>query len=241
MIFYFLIFAAGLASGSFYACCIARFCAKSPIFTKRSKCPNCCGTLKWYQLIPIISFLMQKGHCSFCRGKISFFYPLTEFLFGTASLLTYLKFGLTPEFAFYCFAVHIILIAGIIDCRLLIIPDLLTVYSFLLFLPLGYWLTFVSPENILSSFICFAVLYLCHAYFLHIRKLDALGLGDVKFVLFLGLFLLPREIPLFFMIASGSALCYSIFLHFKYKTDLHTTKIPFGPFLGFAALFILFL
>lgn len=241
MIFYFLIFAAGLASGSFYACCIARFCAKSPIFTKRSKCPACCGTLKWYQLIPIISFLMQKGHCSFCRGKISFFYPFTEFLFGTASLLTYLKFGLTPEFAFYCFAVHIILIAGIIDCRLLIIPDLLTVYSFLLFLPLGYWLTFVSPENILSSFICFAVLYLCHAYFLHIRKLDALGLGDVKFVLFLGLFLLPREIPLFFMIASGSALCYSIFLHFKYKTDLHTTKIPFGPFLGFAALFILFL
>lgn len=241
MIFYFLIFAAGLASGSFYACGIARFCAKSPIFTKRSKCPNCCGTLKWYQLIPIISFLMQKGHCSFCRGKISFFYPLTEFLFGTASLLTYLKFGLTPEFAFYCFAVHIILIAGIIDCRLLIIPDLLTVYSFLLFLPLGYWLTIVSPENILSSFICFAVLYLCHAYFLHIRKLEALGLGDVKFVLFLGLFLLPREIPLFFMIASGSALCYSIFFHFKYKTDLHTTKIPFGPFLGFAALFILFL
>ncbi len=241
MIFYFLIFAAGLAIGSFYACGIARFCVKSPIFTKRSKCPNCGGTLKWYQLIPIISFLMQKGHCSFCRGKISFFYPFTEFLFGTASLLTYLKFGLTPEFAFYCFAVHIILIAGIIDCRLLIIPDLLTVYSFLLFLPLGYWLTFVSPENILSSFICFAVLYLCHAYFLHIRKLEALGLGDVKFVLFLGLFLLPREIPLFFMIASGSALCYSIFFHFKYKTDLYTTKIPFGPFLGFAALFILFL
>lgn len=241
MIFHFLIFAAGLASGSFYACGIARFCAKSPIFTKRSKCPNCCGTLKWYQLVPIISFLMQKGHCSFCRGKISFFYPLTEFLFGAASLLTYLKFGLTPEFAFYCFAVHIILIAGIIDCRLLIIPDLFTVYSFLLFLPLGYWLTIVSPENILSSFICFAVLYLCHAYFLHIRKLEALGLGDVKFVLFLGLFLLPREIPLFFMIASGSALCYSIFFHFKNKTDLYTTKIPFGPFLGFAALFILFL
>ncbi len=241
MIFHFLIFAAGLASGSFYACCIARFCSKSPIFTKRSKCPACGGTLKWYQLIPIISFFIQKGHCSFCRGKISVLYPLTEFLFGAASLLTYVKFGLTPEFAFYCFAVHIILIAGIIDCRLLIIPDLLTVYSFLLFLPLGYWLTFVSPENILSSFICFAVLYLCHAYFLHIRKLEALGFGDVKFVLFLGLFLLPREIPLFFMIASGSALCYSIFLHFKYKTDLHTTKIPFGPFLGFAALFILFL
>lgn len=231
----------GIILGSFYACSIVRYCSNSPLFTKRSKCPHCGEILKWYQLIPVVSFIIQRGSCSFCHEKISFFYPAVELLFGVLSLIAFIKFGFSLEFLFYLLAVHVILLASIIDYCLLIIPSLLSCYSFLIFLPAGYYLNIVSLSNIFSSFICFAALYCCHVYFFYVRKLEALGFGDIKFVLFLGLFLLPCEIPYFFMISSISALCYCIFLHLKYKTNLYTTKIPFGPFLGLAALIIIFL
>lgn len=229
----------GFVLGSFYACSIVRYCSNSPILTRRSKCVHCGHTLYWYNLIPVVSFLFQRGQCSFCHKTISFFYPLIECLFGIASLLTYLKFGLCAEFFFYLLAVHFILIASIIDFKLFIIPCLFTVYAFILFAAAGYALKYLSPANMLSSLLCFAVFFLCYEYFLHIRKLEALGFGDVKFVLFLGLFFLPQDIPYFFLISSVLAICYTFFRSYKDKTNIYKTKIPFGPFLGTAALILL--
>lgn len=230
----------GLFLGSFYACSIVRYCSRSPLLTRRSKCMHCHHVLYWYHLIPIVSFLLQKGQCAFCRKKISSFYPLIEGLFGVTSLVTYLKFGLSAEFIFYFFAVHFILIASIIDYNLFIIPDLFTLYAFLFFLITGYSLNIILPANILTSFLCSAVLFLCYYYFLRVRHIEALGLGDVKFVLFLGLFFLPQDIPYFFMISSLSAIGYSLYQSYKNHTNIYKTKIPFGPFLGIAALVLLF-
>lgn len=230
----------GLCLGSFYACCIIRFCTENRILTKRSKCMSCNHTLKWYNLIPVLSFLFQKGECSFCHKKISLFYPLTELLFCSITILLYYKFGFSTNFLFYLPVCHIIIAASIIDYKTLIIPMYFTIYPFFLFSTAGFFLHTITLINIYNSIICFSILYICYAYFLYVRKTEAIGFGDIKFVLFLGLFFQPHNIPLFFMFSSISAIFYLILLHFFKNINIFTTKIPFGPFLGMTTVFLIF-
>lgn len=103
-------FIIGICIGSFLNVLILRGLKEEPFVFERSKCPKCNNQLKWYMNIPLISFIFLKGKCAFCKEKISFQYPLIEFITGILFLSAYLCFGFTLK-AFFCciiFAVFVL-------------------------------------------------------------------------------------------------------------------------------------
>lgn len=87
------VFVIGLCIGSFLNVVILRGLSGEGFVFSRSKCPKCNNQLKWYMNIPLLSYLFLKGKCAFCKCKISFQYPLVEFITGCAFLIAFLVFG----------------------------------------------------------------------------------------------------------------------------------------------------
>ena len=86
-------FTFGVVLGSFYNVVGYRLPNGKSIIKPRSECPKCHKTLRWYELIPIISFLIQKGKCNNCKSKISLFYPIIELTTGLLFALDFYLFG----------------------------------------------------------------------------------------------------------------------------------------------------
>ena len=95
--YYILFFIFGLCFGSFYNVLALRLPKGESIIKPKSHCPKCLHTLKWYELIPIISFIIQKGKCKNCHTKLSFFYPFTELVTGLLFVISYYSFGFSYD------------------------------------------------------------------------------------------------------------------------------------------------
>ena len=98
VIYSIIVFIYGLLLGSFYNVVGYRIPNNMSIVRPGSFCPKCHHSLKWYELIPVFSFLIQKGKCRKCGCKISLFYPTIELTTGILFLVSYLIFGFTIEF-----------------------------------------------------------------------------------------------------------------------------------------------
>ena len=140
--FYILIFLLGLSVGSFLNVVICRLETKEPIFLSRSHCPKCGALLKWSDLIPLVSFLIQKGKCRYCGKKISWQYPIVEITTGLLFLLIFnfqffilrqgfdgqAIFNQFPIFQFlnllfYFFIASVLIVIFVYDLKHYIIPD----------------------------------------------------------------------------------------------------------------------
>ncbi len=93
-------FLVGLCIGSFLNVAILRGLVGDDVVLKRSHCPKCKNNLKWYMNIPLFSYIFLRGKCAFCKEKISFQYPLVEFICGCAFLISFFTFGLTLKLIF---------------------------------------------------------------------------------------------------------------------------------------------
>src|SRR5438105_5632113 len=91
----------GLVIGSFLNVVILRLPQGMSISTPRSHCPQCKRLIPWYDNVPILSYVILRGHCRRCSKKISLRYPLIEALSGLVSVLVYLKFGWSVEWAIF--------------------------------------------------------------------------------------------------------------------------------------------
>src|SRR5271157_1010732 len=89
----------GLVFGSFLNVCIARLPKHESIVSPRSHCPRCGRPIRWYDNIPVLSFLLLRARCRDCRAKISPIYPLVEALSAALLLIAFSEFGLSPDFA----------------------------------------------------------------------------------------------------------------------------------------------
>ncbi len=126
-----LIFIYGLLIGSFLNVCIYRIPREESIIFPSSHCPNCGTSLKWYDLVPVLSYIFQKGKCRYCGGEISQQYPIVELLNAIMYLFIYLQFGFTLEFLFYAIIFSILIIITVIDLQHMIIPDSLVIAIFI--------------------------------------------------------------------------------------------------------------
>src|SRR4030066_1136543 len=102
----------GAVVGSFLNVCIFRLPGKESIIKPLSRCPHCRHPIRFYDNIPLISFILLKGKCRDCREKISWQYPLVELITAILSLLLFLKFGLSLTFLavfFFSAVLHIII------------------------------------------------------------------------------------------------------------------------------------
>ena len=237
--FFIFIFILGLIIGSFLNVVICRLETKESIFFARSNCPKCRAILRWYDLIPILSFLIQKGKCRYCKKKISWQYFIIEVTTACLFLLIYYFFVLSSSeqilnLIFYLIIICFLLIIFAYDLRHYIIPDKIVFPAIII--GLIYRLNSISEigNYILSAFIP-AVFFLS---LIIISKGKWMGLGDVKLAFLMGLILGWPGILIALLIAffSGAiiGICLILFGEKGFKS-----QIPFGPFLSGATILVM--
>lgn len=229
-----------LAFGSFANNVISYYISSGKFDLLYSKC--FCGKkrLKWYELIPIISFFLQKGKCTECRSKISFRYPLVEILTVLIAIITYMMNGVSSDSVITFFILYILLIISVIDFYKLIIPNLLILILFLLSATL---LLFNSDQiierTIFSLIIAIVLISISYLYEKYKGKI-ILGFGDIKLIFVLSLFLNFIDSMLALWISSLFSLAVVVITNLKNITNLKTIKIPFGLYLsiGFTLVYL---
>jgi len=231
---------AGAAVGSFLNVCIFRIPEGLSIVSPPSRCPHCGRPIRFYDNIPVVSYLLLGGKCRDCRGRISLRYPLVELLTALVAWLLFRKYGLTPAYAaVFVFSCALIVIT-FIDLDHQIIPHVITLsgiplFSLLAVLCMG--LSFV--DSFLGIMIGAGTLYFVAVYYEALTEREGMGGGDVNLFGMLGAFLGWKSL-LFILLGSSllGAMVGLAAMAIKGK-DLKYA-IPFGPFLCIASLLYLF-
>ena len=218
----------GLILGSFYNVCIFRYISEESVVFPPSHCPHCLHRLAWYELLPVVSYLCLRGHCSYCGVRISLQYPLIELLSGAVAAALAWRFGFGPDFTVYLIAAGVLIVASGIDARIGILPDVLLLPATLIASPAGVlvlghgWLATLSGCLLGGgSFWLLSVLYR------RFRGRDGLGLGDAKLMALLGALAGPSLLPSIIFLAALLAFTFVLISRHDPKTPL-----PFGPWLS---------
>ena len=231
-----LIAVLGLTIGSFLNVLIYRLPRKIPFISDRSRCPGCDSQIKWYQNIPLVSYILLLGKCASCKKRISIRYPLVEALTAISYLYFYWQFGLSYEFAVFAFLLTMLLVIFFICLDFQIFPDFIT-WPGILFglgvslLPggIGIYSAFVGLLTGGGSLFLIAILGDW------LFKKESMGGGDIKMAAMLGAFLGWEKILLIFISSSVIGLVVSLVI-MCFSAKLRKERmIPFGPFLAVAA------
>jgi len=205
-----------------------------------SNCPECKTTLGWLELIPIFSYLMQRGKCKSCAGKIPVRYPLVELTSILAAIWCWFNYPPLQAIAIFIF-LSALIVLSVIDFLYKILPDEIT-------LPLLWTGLLVNLDGALvplsasvtgaaAGFLSLWLLY--HAHYA-LRKREGLGHGDFKLFAAIGAWLGWQQLPLVLFTGALAGIVYFGFLMFGKKIS-STDPIAFGPFLSFGAWFSLML
>jgi len=230
----------GAVVGSFLNVCIRRIPAGESLVFPASHCPKCNHSIRFYDNIPIISFLLLRGRCRNCRESISLQYPLVELLTAIMALLLFWKFGLTLKFLFSFLFACILIIITFIDLEHQIIPDVLTLPGIPVFFLAAVLAMGVSPlEAVLGVLIGGGILYAIAFGYELITKREGMGGGDIKLLAMLGAFFGWKSLFFILLVSSflGAIVGISVML-IKGKDMKYA--VPFGPFLSLAALACIF-
>lgn len=234
------IFIIGTIIGSFLNVCIYRIPRGESIAFPSSHCPSCSTPLKWYELVPVLSFLVQGGRCGYCREKISLQYPLIELLNGFLYILAYRNFGLSIDLIFICSIISILVIISGIDYYTQTIPDSLVLVLLIISIiqKITLYLLYGSSPQIFNSSLGLLIsggLFLLIA----IVSKGGMGGGDIKLISVLGFVLGFKRIFLSIFLSFIIGAIISIFL-LIFKVKSRKDPIPFGPFLCIAFIITLF-
>lgn len=214
----------GLIMGSFLGVVIDRVPNEISFIDGRSKCNSCDYTLSFYELIPVLSYLMQKGKCNNCNIKLSLRHPFLEILTAGLYYLCYLKYGFTINLVFaLCFA-SILIVIAFIDFDTMVIYDQFHLMIFML----GVIEAYLLKKNLL--YLIVASLLISIPFFIIALSTKGLGGGDVKLMFASGFYIGVPKILVSFAISvilGGSYALYSLITKKYTKGD----AIPFAPFL----------
>lgn len=222
---YLIIFVAGLIIGSFLNVCIYRIPKGEDIVFGRSRCRTCGETLRWYELIPVISFLCQRGKCRHCKEKIPVQYPLVELANGLIYVWVVAVCGWTWDSLLFCICSSTLLVVGIIDERTFEIPlgcnILIGVLGGVhLLLDLTHWQDYVIGMCIVSGL--FLITYI-------LTRKKGIGGGDIKLMAAAGLLLGWQKILLALFIGSVAGMVIHLTLM---KIEGKSKVLAFGPYLA---------
>ena len=232
-----VMFIIGTVFGSFYNVVGYRIPNHESILYPSSHCTKCGHKLKFYELIPIFSYLFLNGRCMKCGDRISPFYPLFEFLTGLLFSLCYLSFGFSYELIFALTFISMLIIITVSDLLYMIIPDEILIF-FIFVLGIQKILFFGFDcfwSSILHGIISFAVMFLIKKMGDFIFKRESMGGGDIKLLFVFGFVLdAPSAILAIFM---GSFIGLPICLLLLKNNKEHI--IPFGPLLALGSIIVL--
>ena len=256
-----LIFLFGLIIGSFLNVCIVRIPAGKSIVLPSSACVQCGEAIRAYDNIPVLSYLLLAGRCRQCKARISTMYPVVEFLTGLLFLACYEAFGLTAEALKWVLFLAIILVLVFTDLRERVLPDVVNYTGLGLGLVLSLftkpsdgtaaWIAnhmfdFPPPTPVISladglvgAAVGSSLLWLVSEAYFRLRGREGMGLGDVKMMLMAGAFLGAKRTLLTIFAGSvlGSVLGLLFILARRKGSEY---ELPFGSFLGMAAVLVVF-
>lgn len=233
---YILIFTFGIIIGSFLNVCIYRIPREESIVFTSSHCTFCSHPLKWYDLIPILSFLSLRGKCRYCRGAISPQYPIVELLNGILYLLNFYHYGLSVGFIFYSLLISLLIVISFVDYFEQIIPDGLVLIILLsaFIYRLSIYFTYRTPIEFLDStlgFVSGGLLFLL----ITMVSNGGMGGGDIKLIAVLGFILGLKKTLLCILLSFLIGAIISMFLLISGKKE-RKDAIPFGPFINISFL-----
>lgn len=231
-----IIFIFGAVLGSFYTVVGERLPQNKSIITPPSHCPNCNHILKFYELIPVFSYLFLGGKCLKCKQKIPVLSTIIELLTGLLFLLAYLHFGISVKLFIALVFVSMLMIVIVSDIRYMVICDeILIIGNILIFILL---IIDVGLKNALISvvngLICFLIMLLIKKLGDIIFKRESMGGGDIKLMFTFGLTMGIASSVASIFLASFIGLPISLVL----MKNNSSHEIPFGPYLSVAAIML---
>ena len=234
--FYIIAFVFGSIWGSFANVCIYRLPANKNVATGRSCCPNCNKLIKWYDNIPIISFLFLQGVCRNCSKKINTQYLLVELISGFSFAICYYFFGISITTLLFFILTICFVIIFFIDLKHFIIPNELTVTLMVIGI-----IKSIDPDlnneifpnfinSVLGGVIGYVLIWLIILFYKKVRNKEGMGLGDAKLLSAIGFWFGWVSLPFILFFSSFIALVSVLPDLIKNKKNL-TSQIPFGPFI----------
>ncbi len=228
---YFLLFLIGAVFGSFYNVLIYRIPRGMSVVSPPSHCPSCKTPIKWYNNVPIISYILLKGRCSNCSAKISIRYPLVEAFSGFLAVICYYKWGLSFSALVLYIFFSILLVLGLIDWDTFSLPEppMLMGTAFGLVSSV-FREDFGFYDSLLGTVAGVLPFLLIYLYYRKIRGIEGLGFGDVELMALIGSFTGIWGVISAVFLGSLLGLVYVLPILIKHKSM--NFVIPFGPFLA---------
>ena len=258
----FLAFLLGLLVGSFLNVCIHRWPDERSVVRPGSRCPNCSAPIRWRHNVPVLSYFLLGGRCADCNAKISWRYPAVELTNALLWAALAYQFGWQPftfKAALFC---SMILILIVTDFEHMILPDEITkggtviglALSLVVALPDGattlLWIVSgYTPSPRIASFtesaaaatIFGGMLWAIGELYWRLRNIDGLGLGDVKMAAMIGAFWGIPQTLLILLIGSLLGAIVGSAAAVLSKSSWRSYELPFGSYLGMAAILVTFL
>lgn len=225
IIFYIIIFLYGIVIGSFLNVCIYRLPQKENIAKVRSHCMNCGYQLRWYDLVPVFSYLFLRGRCRKCKEKISIQYPVIEALNGVLYCIIFAEYGFSIETLLYALLFSALITLSVIDFRTYEIP--LGINIFILALGL------VRVVTDYTNWLGYAIGLFCVSGFLYliylVTKGRGIGGGDIKLMAVCGLLLGWKLVILSFVLG---CIIGSVIHLIRMKVSGEGHVLAMGPYLA---------
>lgn len=232
--------AMGLIVGSYLNVVIYRLPRELSTAWPRSRCPGCSRSIAAVDNVPVVSFLLLKGHCRHCKSTISWRYPAIEALTGVLFLICFWRFGPTLEaLAAALFSAVLVALAGI-DLEHFLLPDQITLPALVTGLAFSPWLSWGGFSSALVGAGLGGGILLTLAFgWRLVRGEEGMGLGDVKMLAMIGAFVGWRAMLVALVLAAAGGAVLGLVLMSRGGAGWKT-RLPFGVFLSGAGLVALF-
>lgn len=230
----------GAAVGSFLNVCISRIPEGISIVSPPSRCPHCGHPVRFYDNIPLISYLLLGGKCRDCGEGISWRYPLVELLTAVFAWLLFRRYGMTPAYPVAFLFICVLIVVTFIDLDHQIIPHILTLGGIPAFAVLAVlFLGLTAVDAFLGIMIGAGSLYFVAVYYEALTGREGMGGGDVNLLAMLGAFLGWKSLLSILLVSSLLGAVVGAVLILGKGKDMRYA-VPFGPFLCAAAVIYLF-
>lgn len=242
-------FGIGAIVGSFLNVVIHRYPREESIVFPGSHCPHCNTAIRWYDNIPILSFLLLRGRCRTCGDTIAWRYPLVELANALFYLAAFLFTGPTVGFVVVAALISMTIVLIYIDADIQILPDVIDIPGIAIGVgAAALGMAFLNPALVLADSLLDSLagaalgaailLTIIGTYWL-IRRAEGMGLGDVKMLAMIGAVTGWRAIPGVLLLAAVSGAIIGVPAALRSGRGMQAA-LPFGIFLGMAFLAVLF-
>jgi len=234
------IFGFGLCIGSFLNVCISRLPAGDSIVYPGSRCPRCATPIRFYDNIPVLSWIWLRGKCRSCRMPIAFRYPVIELLSGAFAVCTVLKFGLSLSALIYFLFIAVLLVVTFIDIDHQIIPNEITLPGIPIFFAATLLLPYIGYKDALIGILAGGgSLYLVGLGYYLATGIEGMGGGDVKLLAMIGALIGWQGVLFTVFVASITGTLVGGTMMMAAEKNMKFA-VPFGPFLSVGAVLHVF-